>query len=83
MDLYILINWKSPFPILGVSGALFHLYFIFDRKFCEQTVKTLIRISAASDQGLHCLPRSQKWDARQILYGLTGKTKNIIVNSNC
>ena len=27
MDLSILINWMSPFPILGVSGVLFHFYF--------------------------------------------------------
>ena len=28
MDLSILINWTSPFPILGAPGVLFHFYFI-------------------------------------------------------
>ena len=33
MDPSILIDWKSPFPILGVAGVLFHFYFIFDENF--------------------------------------------------
>ena len=28
VDYAILINWTSPFPILGVSGVLFH-FFLF------------------------------------------------------
>ena len=28
VDLSILINWMVPFPILWVSGVLFHFYFI-------------------------------------------------------
>ena len=43
VDLSSRINWMSPFPILGVSGVLFHCHFIFDRNSCTQTVKTLIR----------------------------------------
>ena len=38
VDYSILINWTSPFPVLGVSGVLFHLYLIFDRNSCKQTV---------------------------------------------
>ena len=29
--LFLLIKWTSPFPVLGVSGALFHFYSIHDR----------------------------------------------------
>ena len=46
------IKWTSPVPVLGISDVLFHFYSIFDRN------------SAASDLGLHCLPRTQKRDAR-------------------
>ena len=75
VDPAILINWMSPFPIIGVSGVLFHFYSISNRSSCWQKVKTLIRHhilqcqtprSAASDLGLHCLPMSKKWDARLI-----------------
>ena len=38
VDSSILINWMSPFPILGVSGVLFHFYYSSDRNFCMQTV---------------------------------------------
>ena len=43
VDYSILINWSSPFPILGVAGVIFHFYLIFDRNSYKQTVKTLIR----------------------------------------
>ena len=43
IDFSIPINWMSPFPNLGVSGAFFYFYFIFGRIFCKQTVQTLIR----------------------------------------
>ena len=43
MDPSILINWTSPFPILGVSGVLFHFYSVSNRCSCKQTVKNLIR----------------------------------------
>ena len=29
--MYILINWTSPFPILGLLGGLFHLYSNFKK----------------------------------------------------
>ena len=43
MDFSILINWTSPFLVLGVSGVLFHFYSILNRNSCKQMVKTLIR----------------------------------------
>ena len=39
----ILINWMSPFPILGVLAGIFHFYSNFNGTFCKQTVETLIR----------------------------------------
>ena len=68
MDFSILINWMSPFPILGVPGVLFHFYFISKKIFLlannedpDQKPR-----SAVYDLGLHCLPMSQKLDARLI-----------------
>ena len=60
-----LINWTSPFPILGLSGGIFHLYSIFKKKKLmlansgepDQTSRI-----AASDLVLHCLPISHKKD---------------------
>ena len=43
VELSILMNWTSSFPILGVSGVLFHFYSVSNRYSCKQTVKTLIR----------------------------------------
>ena len=34
VDPSILINWKIPFPIFGVSGVLFHVYSISNRYSC-------------------------------------------------
>ena len=34
VDSSIFINWKSPFPILGVSGVLFYFDIIFDGNSC-------------------------------------------------
>ena len=62
MHFPILINWMSPFPILGLLGGIFHLDSIFKRNFCKQTVENL----AASDLVLHWLPMSHKKDARLI-----------------
>ena len=48
----ILINWTSPFPILGLLGRIFHFYSNFKRNFCKQTVENLIRrpfVFAVSD----------------------------------
>ena len=68
VDPSILINWKSPFPILGVSGVLFYFYSI-----SNIPVKTLIRRRVL---GLHCLPMSQKWDARLILVSIKCRFKS-------
>ena len=38
VDFSILINWTSQCPNLGVSGVLFHIYFISNRNSCKQTV---------------------------------------------
>ena len=43
MDFPISINWTSSFPILWLLGGIFHLYSIFKRNFCKQTVQNLIR----------------------------------------
>ena len=53
----------SPFPVLGVSGGIFHFYSNFNRLFCKQIVETLIR---HRDLGLNCLSASHKKDARFI-----------------
>ena len=31
----IRINWKSPFPILGLLGGIFHFYSNSNRTFCK------------------------------------------------
>ena len=66
MEYSILIYWTSPFIILGVSGVLF----LFSSFFIEILVSSVdpeyTPHSAASDLGLHCLPRSLKRDARLI-----------------
>ena len=61
VDLSILINWKSPFPNLGVSGVSFH-FSSFSNRFLLTNSEDLYQTlhSAASDLGLHCLPVSQK-----------------------
>ena len=68
MDFSILINWTSPFRILGVSDVLLSFLFCFEEKCLlansadsDQTPR-----SAASDLGLRCLPMSQNWDVRLI-----------------
>ena len=43
VDPSILINWMSPFPILGLSGVCFHFDSTFDRNFFKRPVKILIR----------------------------------------
>ena len=70
VDLFILINWKSPFPILGVAGVLFHFYSIFDRNF-------LLGNSTDPDQtpqdlGLHC-PKNGALCLFLCLYTFRGK----------
>ena len=63
----ILINWTSPFPILGVLGGIFYFYSNFKMSFCKKIVEKL------SDQILHCLSMSHKKDARRIRVNESGK----------
>ena len=60
----ILINWTSPFQILGLLGGIFHFYTNFTRNFCKQTVENLIRRFVESGLVLQCLPMSHKKDGR-------------------
>ena len=57
-------------PILGVSGIRFHSYSISNTYSCYSVANSedfdKAPRSAAPDLGLHCLPMSQKWDARLI-----------------
>ena len=59
----ILINWTSPFPILGLLVGIFIFYSNFIRNSGEtdQTLRF-----AVSDLVLHCLPMSDQKDARHI-----------------
>ena len=43
MELTTLTNWVSLFLFKGLLGGSFHFYSHFNRIFCMQTVKTLIR----------------------------------------
>ena len=43
MDFPISINWKSSLPILELLGGISHFHPNFNRTFCRQTVKNLIR----------------------------------------
>ena len=38
-----IINWNSPFLLLGLLGYIYHFYRNSDRIFCKQTVETLAR----------------------------------------
>ena len=75
VDFPILINWTSPFPILGVSGELFHLYSILNRYSCKQTVKTLITCRVLRRLIWICTVWlcPKKWDARLIWVNKDGK----------
>ena len=70
VDPSILNNWTSQFPFLWVSGV--HSYFILFRIDIPVTNVAISEnpdqtpCSMASDPGLHCLPMSQKCDARVI-----------------
>ena len=57
----ILINWTSPFPNFGCTFSFLFQIEIPVSKRCRPWSEVR---SAASDLGLHCLPRSQKWDTR-------------------
>ena len=57
MDFPIFINWMSSFPILGLSGDIFHLYSNCNigSTFCKKnTGDHENAAAAASDLGLHC-----------------------------
>ena len=75
VDMSILINWTSPFPILELSGVLFHFYSILklfllaNSEDPDQTPR-----SAAADPGLHCLPMFRKLDARLKWVNQTGRS---------
>ena len=58
MEFPTLINWTSTFPFDALLGVNFYFYSNFNRTFCKQTVKILIRHNAVSDIGLHRLPMS-------------------------
>ena len=52
MDLPTLTSRMSPFPIKGMLGGTFHFFPNFDKPFCKQIVKILIR---------HCIIRCLIW----------------------
>ena len=59
---------KSPFVISGPSGVFFLQFYII-------SIEILVyKHYAASELGLHCLPRSEKWDARLIHRYLNWRT---------
>ena len=68
----ILIDWTSPFPILGLLGSIFHFYQNFKRNSAfnigepDQTPRF-----ATSDRDLHCLSMPHKKDAKLIWVKLT------------
>ena len=68
VDYSILINWTSPFLFLRVADVLFSFSSYFLEKFLQANSEDpdQLQLSAASDLGLHCLPRSHKRDARVI-----------------
>ena len=78
MDFSIPINWTSPFPNLGMSGAFFYFDLIFDRNFCKQTV-SVDPDQTALDLGLHCLSRSKNKGR----YANLGKTSPLFMWKNC
>ena len=67
MDSPTLISRTIPFPILGVSGGIFHLYqILIDRTVSKLGDPLQIPHKVVSDLGLHCLPMSPKKDARLV-----------------
>ena len=55
MEFPFIINWTSPFSILGLLGT-FNFTQIFDRTFCKQNSEGSDHMShnLSSDLGLHC-----------------------------
>ena len=70
MEFPTVINWRSPFPILGLLGGIFHFYSNFKRNFCKRTV-----------ENLHCLPMSHKKDDRLIWVKLPFVIKIFVLSS--
>ena len=55
----------SLFPTLGVSGAFFiFILFLLESLYANSVDPNRTLRAAASDLGLHCLPRSEKRDAK-------------------
>ena len=72
MEFPTVMNWTSPFPILGLLGGIFHFY----SNLIEHSVSKQWRTwSDAAFCGVwsrfHCLPMSHKRDARLIWYILS------------
>ena len=51
VDLAIITNWTSPFPIVGVSGEPFHFCCISNRNSCSKQCILITPRSVASDLG--------------------------------
>ena len=60
-----LISGTSPFPILGVLGAIF-LQILIEHFVANSGDPDQTRQYAVSDLGMHCLPISRKKDTRLI-----------------
>ena len=82
MDFSILINWTSPFWIIGVSDVLFHFYSISNRNSCKQTVKTLIRRRDLRRLIWVCTVCLCPKDRTLGLYGLSERT-HILTDGSC
>ena len=72
MDLSIQANWTSLFPVLGVSDVLFLFLILFylqwEFLYANSVDPDQTLPCAASDLGLHCLPRSRwatSWQNQQ------------------
>ena len=61
----MLINWMSPFPILGLLGGIFSFLFKFKKKLLFANSGEHDQ-NTASDLVLHCLLMSHKNGARLI-----------------
>ena len=67
----VLINWTSPFLILGLLGGIFHFYFLKETSVSKQGEPDQTPRFAASDLVLHPLPMSHKKDPRLILFKMS------------
>ena len=69
----ILINWTSPFLILGLLGGIFYFNSNIKRNFCKQTVENLIRGLVWLCTVCHCPIKK--------MLGLYGLKKQIYLSS--